>query len=62
VYLVVASVEGDGDLGQMKGLNWVPEYRVDVAVVQFDAALAGWRTGASKYDVDHPFFLLKGTR
>jgi len=57
---VVASVEGDRDLRLEEGLNWVPEHRVDVAVVQLDAAPAGRRAGASEDDVDHPFFLLEG--
>jgi hypothetical protein len=60
MHLVVALVKGDLDLRPAKGLNRVPEHRVDVAVMQLDAALAGWRTGATEDYVDHPFFLLKG--
>ena len=47
------------DLRPAVGFNQVPEDRVDVAVVQLDAAPAGRRAGASEDDVDHPFFLLE---
>ena len=49
---MVASIEGDGDLGPTEGLNRVPEHRVDVTVVLLDAMLAGRRTGASEDDVE----------
>ena len=57
---MVVPVERDRDLRPAKGLNRVPEHRVDVAIVQLDAVLAGWHIGASDDDVDNPFFLLEG--
>ena len=59
MYLVVASVKGGRDLRPEEGLNRVPEHRVDIAVVQLGAALAGRRAGNSEDDVHHPLFLLK---
>ena len=56
---VVASVEGNGDFRPAKRFNRVPEHRVDVAIVQLDAALAGRGTGASEDDVNHPLLLLE---
>ena len=38
----------------------MPEHRVDVTIMQLDAALAGRCAGASKDDVDHPLLLLEG--
>jgi len=59
MYPVATSVECDGDLRPEKGFNWVAEHRVDVAIVQLDSALVGWRTGASEDEVDHSVLLLE---
>ena len=59
MYPVVALVEGGRDLRPEEGLNRVPEHRVDIAIVQLDAALAGRGTGASEDDVNHPLLLLE---
>ena len=60
MYPVVALAKGDRDLRPEEGLNRVPEHRVDITIVQLDAAPAGRRAGASKDDVYHPLFLLEG--
>ena len=57
---MVTSVEGNGDFRLAKGFNRVPEHRVDIAIVQLDAALAGRGTGASKDDINHPLLLQEG--
>ena len=57
---VVVPIERDQHLRLAKQLDRVPEHRVDITIVQLDAALAGQGAGASEDHINHPLLLLEG--